>query len=44
MKSANEVSADVSGWKAEGILKADLMVRAAADMVGWPYAWGATGQ
>lgn len=44
MKSANEVSADVSGWKAEGILKADLMVRAAEDMIGWPYAWGATGQ
>lgn len=44
MKSAAQVTADINAWTAEGIEKADLMVRAAEDMVGWPYAWGATGQ
>ena len=44
MNSANKVSADIAQWKAQGIQKADLMVRIAEDMIGWPYAWGSTGQ
>jgi hypothetical protein len=44
MNSAAKVSADIALWKAEGIEKADLMVNIAEDMLGWPYAWGATGQ
>ena len=44
MKSAAQVTADINAWTAEGIEKADLMARAAEDMIGWPYAWGATGQ
>ena len=42
--SATKVSKDIAGWKAEGIPKADLMINIAEDMIGWPYAWGSTGQ
>lgn len=44
MNSANKVNSDIAEWKAQGIQKGDLMVRIAEDMIGWPYAWGATGQ
>ena len=44
MNSAEKVKADIAQWKAEGISKADLMVNIADDMIGWPYAWGSTGQ
>ena len=44
MNSAAKVNADVEAWKKEGISKAELITRAAEDMIGWPYAWGSTGQ
>ena len=44
INSADKVNADIAEWKREGISKADLIVRTAEDMIGWPYAWGATGQ
>lgn len=39
-----KVLADIAEWKAQGVGKADLMTRIAEDEIGWPYAWGATGQ
>ena len=44
MNSMEKVLADIAEWKAQGIEKADLMTRIAEDEIGWPYAWGATGQ
>ena len=44
MNSAEKVQADIAAWKAQGIQKADLMTRIGEDEIGWPYAWGATGQ
>ena len=44
MNSAEKVRADIAAWKAKGISKADLMTRIGEDEIGWPYAWGATGQ
>lgn len=44
VNSADKVTADIAEWKAQGIEKADLMNRIGEDEVGWPYAWGATGQ
>ena len=44
INSAVKVIADINAWKNEHIEKADLMCRIAEDEVGWPYAWGATGQ
>lgn len=44
MKSYEEVDADIAAWKAQGIEKADLMTLAAEDQIGWPYAWGGSGQ
>ena len=44
MNSAEKVTADIAQWKAEGIEKAELMTLIAEDEIGWPYAWGATGQ
>ena len=44
MNSANKVNNDIAEWKREGISKADLMINVAEDMLGWSYAWGATGQ
>ena len=42
--SAVKVITDINEWKSQQIGKADLMCRIAEDEVGWPYAWGATGQ
>ena len=42
--SANKVNADVALWKSQGISKAQLIINVAKDMLGWSYAWGATGQ
>ena len=44
MNSMEKVVADIAQWKAEEIEKADLMTRIGEDEIGWPYAWGATGQ
>lgn len=44
MNSAEKVQADIAAWKAQGIQKAELMTRIGEDEIGWPYAWGATGQ
>ena len=44
MNSADKVAAHIAEWKAQGIEKAELMERIAEDEIGWPYAWGATGQ
>ena len=44
MNSAVKVVSDINEWKSQQIEKADLMVRIAEDEVGWPYAWGSTGQ
>ena len=44
INSAVKVIADINAWKNEHIEKADLMCRIAEDEIGWPYAWGATGQ
>lgn len=44
MNSMEKVLADIAEWKAQGIEKADLMTRIGEAEIGWPYAWGATGQ
>ena len=44
MNSADKVTADIAEWKAQGIEKAELMTKIGEDEIGWPYAWGATGQ
>lgn len=44
INSAEQVSAMIAQWKAEGIEKTDLMTRIGEAEIGWPYAWGATGQ
>lgn len=44
MKSANQVTQDIAEWKKQGMEKAELINRIAEDMIGWSYAWGATGQ
>ena len=44
MNSIDKVLADIESWKKQGIEKAELMALIGEDMIGWPYAWGATGQ
>lgn len=44
MKSAAQAAADIAEFKKTGPTKAEVSIRAAEDMIGWPYAWGATGQ
>lgn len=44
MNSAAEVASHVAQWIMQGVTKADLICLIAEDMLGWPYAWGATGQ
>lgn len=44
MNSAQTVDAMVNGWKRQGLSKAEIVVKMAEAMLGWPYAWGATGQ
>ena len=44
MNSDEKVRKDIEEWKAQGIEKAELMELIAEDEIGWPYAWGATGQ
>lgn len=44
MNSAKQVTDLVAGWKAAAISSTQLVVNKADAEVGWPYAWGATGQ
>lgn len=44
MNSANQVAEMIAGWKAAGIDATQLVVKDAEAKIGWPYAWGATGQ
>ena len=44
MYSALQVDAMVKGWKQAGKGKAEIAVEMAKAMIGWPYAWGASGQ
>ena len=44
MKGYEEIEADIAAWKAQGIEKAELMTLTAEDHIGYPYAWGASGQ
>ena len=44
MKGYEEIEADIAAWKAQGIEKAELMKLTAEDHIGYPYAWGASGQ
>ena len=44
MNSAQTLTNLINNWKASGVTKAELIVMAGEAMIGWPYAWGATGQ
>lgn len=44
MNSAADVENMIANWKVLSLTKAEMIVRSAEAMLGWPYAWGATGQ
>lgn len=44
MNSAATVDNLVINWKNMGLSKAEIVVKQAEAMIGWPYVWGATGQ
>lgn len=44
MNSAKQVDLMVAGWKSQGITSTELVVNTAEVEIGWPYAWGSTGQ
>lgn len=44
MNSAKQVDQFVSDWKSQGLSKTEIIVNTAEAEIGWPYAWGATGQ
>ena len=44
MNSAKQVADLIAGWKADGMDATQLVVNDAEAKVGWPYAWGSTGQ
>ena len=44
MNSYNQVMEMYNTWMAAGLLKTEVLVKFAEALVGWPYAWGATGQ
>ena len=44
MKTASQVTNDISNWKTMGMTKAELAVLIAEDCMGWPYVWGGYGQ
>ena len=44
MNSAATLDNMIRNWKTEGHTKAELLVLQADAMLGWPYAWGASGQ
>jgi len=43
MNSNRQVNEMVSGWKAAGLSKAEIIVNTAEAELGWPYVWGAVG-
>ena len=43
MNSASTVSGLVGAWKAAGLSKPEIVVRAATACMDWPYVWGAVG-
>ena len=44
MNSAQTLDNLVRNWKSQGHTRAELLVLQAEAMLGWPYAWGASGQ
>lgn len=44
MKTAANVSTDLAGWMASGLLKSEVVVKLAEDCLGWPYVFGAAGE
>lgn len=44
MNSAKQVDEMVDRWKAEGRSKAEIVWLSAEACLGWPYAWGSSGQ
>jgi hypothetical protein len=44
MNSAADLENLIANWRVLSLTKAELVVLAANAMIGWPYAWGATGQ
>ena len=44
MNSAMTVDGMITGWKRQGLSKAEIAGKTAEAMIGWPYVWGATGQ
>ena len=44
MKTAAQVSNDISNWQTMGMTKAEMAVLIAEDCIGWPYVWGGYGQ
>jgi cell wall-associated NlpC family hydrolase len=44
MNSAQTVKSLIENWKVLSLTKAELIVKCAEAMLGWPYAWGSTGQ
>ena len=44
MNSAKQVDEMVDRWKAEGKSKAEIVWLSAEACMGWPYAWGSSGQ
>lgn len=44
MNTAANVSAELAGWLASGLLKSEVIVKLAEDCIGWPYVFGAVGE
>lgn len=44
MNNAKQVDAKITGWKADGLGRAEIAWRAALACVGWPYVFGARGE
>lgn len=44
MNSAAQVDNLINNWKNMGLTKAEIVVKQAEAMLGWPYVWGASGQ
>lgn len=44
MKTAAQVTNDITNWKTMGMTKAETAILIAEDCIGWPYVWGGYGQ
>jgi len=44
LNSSKQVDTLIKQWRAQGKTKAEIIVLQAEAMLGWPYAWGASGQ